>query len=86
MRVAKGCPVKPECHLGYTRAQVVDVFGDRVGEFDHWMRGQTIGLCEGKRYNYETEEYEPACEGVAHGPAWYPWDVQRFIRGDPVID
>lgn len=84
--MAENWTTKPECRLGYTRAQVAELFGNRVGEFDHWMRGQTIGLCEGKKYNHETESYEPACGGVEHGPAYYPWDVDRFIRGDPVID
>lgn len=78
--------MEPECELGYTRAQIEEMFGDQVGQFDRWMRGQTIGLCEGRGYNFDTEEYEPVCGGAAHGPAYYRWDVARYKAGLPIID
>ena len=77
---------KPDCALGYTDAQLDEILGDRRAEFDHWMRGQTIALCEGRLYDHDTREYYESCGGVAHGAATYPWDVESFLAGLPVID
>jgi hypothetical protein len=78
--------MKPECHLGLTRGQVLDLVGDRLGEFDKWMTGQTGGLCLGRQYNTTTLAWETACGGVSHGPVYYPEDVSRFLNGQPVVD
>lgn len=50
------------------------------------MNGQTMMLCDGRRYNHDAREYEVACGGVAHGVVVYPWDVERFLAGLPVVD
>lgn len=76
----------PACEGGYTRAQVERIMGDRLAAFDKWMNGQTMMLCEGRKYNHDTEQYETACGGTAHGGIVYTWDLERFLRGLPVID
>jgi hypothetical protein len=44
-------------------------------------------LCEGRRYNHETKEYEPDdCAANPHGTVIYYHDVARFLRAGPIID
>ena len=69
----------PECTSGYTARQVEEIMGDRYEEFLQWMSGQTRSLCEGRRFNHETREYEEDCGGVKHGGITYAYDVQRFL-------
>lgn len=76
---------EPDCRMGLTRAQVVALMGGRIGTFDHWMRGQTMAICDGSRFDYETQTQVPDC-GTAHGVVAYADDVQRFLRGLPVVD
>lgn len=76
----------PECEYGYTRSQLKLIMGCRITAFDFWMNGQTGVICEGRKWNYETHEYEEACHGIAHGMVVYKSDVQRFLAGKPVID
>jgi hypothetical protein len=85
---AKEMPA-PECEGGYPSWQVGDMLAERkisAVEFQCWMRGQTMMLCQGQRYNYETEKFEEACGGVAHGGVVYVWDMLRFLNGQPIID
>lgn len=77
---------EPECRLGYTYDQLVDILGDRIVEFSRWMRGQTMVICDGLKYNHDTREYEKACGGVVHGVVVYPWDLKRFLDGRPIVD
>ena len=78
---------EPECRGGYTHPQIVEIVGqDREQQFWNWMTGQTMMVCDGRRYNHDTQEYEQSCE-VAHGmPIVYPWDLERFLDGRPIID
>lgn len=69
----------PDCEGGYTIEQVETIMGVRADEFRHWMRGQTMMLCEGRSYSHETKEYYESCGGVAHGPVVYRWDLERFL-------
>lgn len=69
----------PECTSGYTRRQVEEILGDEFPAFTKWMYGQTMSLCEGKRYNHKIREYEVDCDGVAHGPIVYEWDLKRYL-------
>lgn len=75
----------PECGLGYTDSQLKTILGSRYEEFIRWMRGQTVALCDGKRYDYEVNEYVNTGCGP-HGVVVYSWDLERFIDGLPVID
>jgi len=62
------------------------MLGSKFDSFGYWMRGQTIGICEGRSYNHGTKEYEVSCGGVSHGVVVYKDDLRRFILGLPVID
>lgn len=79
---------EPECKYGYPSYQIDKMFpGERRDDFSRWMRGQTVMLCEGRSYNYDTKEYEPnECADNPHGPVIYKWDVERYVRGLPIID
>lgn len=75
----------PDCETGYTRDQLREILGNRFEEFDGWMYGQTVALCEGRKWNYYTKEYEETDCGP-HGPVVYSWDLKRFLDGRPIID
>lgn len=76
---------KPSCELGYTLDQLEEILGNRYDEFLQWMYGQTIAICQGRKYNYDKKQYEATNCGP-HGWAYYPWDLQRFLDGKPVVD
>ena len=75
----------PECQYGYTEEQLSTILGERIDAFNHWMRGQTMSICDGRRYDYDKGEYEDTGCGP-HGVITYRWDVQRFIDGRPIVD
>lgn len=76
---------EPECELGYTLSQLVNIMGDRIREFDSWLSGQTVALCDGRAYDPQTEEYYNTGCGP-HGSVVYYWDVKRFLDGEQVVD
>jgi len=76
---------KQECFMGYPYNQLERILGNRYDEFMKWMNGQTIAMCDGKLYNYASDEYEPTYCGP-HGFVVYAWDLQRFLDGKPIID
>ena len=82
--------VQPECRLGYPECQVTRILANndkRLDEFNSWMFGCTMALCDGRVYNPETKLYEPsACFQHPHGAVVYTWDMARFLAGLPVID
>lgn len=69
------------CPGGYPLYQLEEVFGEEVfNEFNKWMIGQTMMLCEGRKYNHETKQYQrDECFGKAHGGVAYQYDVYRFL-------
>lgn len=70
------------CPIGMTEEDLAKLFPteDEMAKFNHWLVGQTRALCLGRRYNFDTEEYEPDdCAGNPHGPIVYPEDVQRYL-------
>ena len=71
---------EPECPYGYTYGQLEDILCSRIDEFGHWMRGQTMMLCDGRRWNPETEQYETGCD-KPHGVVVYQYDLERFLAG-----
>lgn len=75
----------PECTMGYTEEQVTRIMGARLYDFRRWMEGQTEAICDGREWNYETNEYEPTGCGP-HGFITYRQDVERFLLGLPVVD
>lgn len=79
-------PVPRVCQLGITIAELRKMFTeDEFVEFGNFMRGQTLGFCTGTRYNHDTEQ-EEFTECGPHGSVAYQWDVERFLKGLPVID
>lgn len=76
----------PECELGYPQSQLENIFTpEKFKEFFYWMRGQTIALCDGRQFIHEERRFEPTGCGP-HGYVFYPWDVERFLDGRPIID
>lgn len=88
----------PKCHLGYTPDQITALTGDREQEFWHWMRGQTMTVCNAEPqrkwvHNFDAagrselvEVGRPLCD-VAHGaPIVYRWDLERFLANLPITD
>lgn len=77
----------PACPLGYTTAQLTEIMGDRLVDFNRWMDGQTCSICEGRRYNHEAGRYEPdECADSPHGVVTYACDVERFLQGGRPLD
>lgn len=72
---------EPQCPDGYPWTQLEDAFDeDTFKEFRHWMGGQTMSICEGRKYNHDTNQYEPdECAGSPHGAVAYRYDVFRFL-------
>lgn len=79
---------EPLCSSGYPWYQIKEEILDagELAKFSDWMYGQTMSICNGRRYSHETKEYQESCGGVAHGGVVYPWDLQRFLAGRPIID
>lgn len=79
--------VKQSCPQGLTDADLDNLLGSRRNKFNKWMIGQTMSICDGRRYNHELKMYEPTeCADSPHGVVAYSWDVERFLAGLPVID
>lgn len=75
----------PACRYGYTVDQVRDIMGGRYEEFGRWMRGQTMSVCTGTRYDYEINETVSSGCGP-HGTIIYWVDVSGFLEGSPITD
>lgn len=77
----------PSCPQGYNHDDLVAILGYQIEEFWQWMIGQTVSLCDGREYNHETKEYRATvCAEAPHGLVVYASDLERFLRGMPVID
>lgn len=84
--MAKELP-DPKCPMGYPEAQLKDILFDRINNFNKWMTGQTVGVCDGRRYNYDTKEYEPTeCADKPHGAVVYRSDLQSYLAGKGNLD
>jgi hypothetical protein len=58
---------------------------ERLEEFIKWMHGQTVGVCDGRRYDYNANTFRDTGCGP-HGPVYYRHDVARYLNNQPVID
>lgn len=78
----------PECHGGYPMAQLERELGmQSFRRFQLWMNGQTMMVCEGRRYDPLARAYEPdECADHPHGGVAYTWDVDRWLQAGPIID
>lgn len=74
--------VTASCPQGCTEGDLERIFpGDERKEFGHWMRGQTVGYCNGHAWNYDKHRDEPtACINTPHGMVTYTSDVERYLR------
>lgn len=76
---------EPNCTHGYSLDLLEETLGAaKFAELMDWMHGQTMMLCDGRRYDHDTQEYYETHD--AHGPVVYTWDVQNFLRGGPILD
>lgn len=72
------------CPLGMT---VDDVMESLYRQFMHWMRGQTMALCEGTEYDHEQgRSVDSGCAETPHGLVVYPSDFRRYCEGRPIVD
>lgn len=81
--------IKPAREAGYTWDQVREIVGEeRLREFERWMYGQTMTLCTGEIYDYESGRMvrDPDCPEWGHGDVTYEWDIDRFLLKLPVVD
>lgn len=76
---------EPICKLGYPEEQLREILGDQYDDFQKWMIGQTMAICEGRSFHHDTRKYEANGCGP-HGLVVYRWDLERFMKGLPVID
>lgn len=80
----------PECPFGYSEQQVREILarnGKTEEEWGNFLFGQTVALCDGRTWDEESRLYHPSpCFQEPHGTVVYPWDMDRFLQGLPVID
>jgi hypothetical protein len=79
----------PSCPLGYTAEDIkaILVSDHRFLEFQKWMYGQTMSICDGLQYDRDKRDYRPTgCYSRPHGAVVFPWDLERFLDGLPIID
>lgn len=74
------------CVQGVTDQELREQLGNRYPEFMEWMCGQTMSICEARVYNHDLRQYEPSACTEPHGMVVYQWDLDRFLRGLPIID
>lgn len=72
---------KPDCPSGYSWDLIEEILDEvTLKEFHRWMNGQTMTICEGRRYNHELRKYErDECEYNPHGAVVYSYDLHRFL-------
>lgn len=80
--------IQPSCPWGYTYEDLQRIFTTDVelNRFSKWMHGQTMMLCDGRRYDDQIRLMLPIPGHPAHGTIVYTWDVERYLRGLPIID
>lgn len=71
----------PVCPGGYPWGQIEQILDEETfREFKFWMSGQTMMLCDGRKYNHELRVYETdECAETPHGGVVYPYDLHRFL-------
>lgn len=77
---------KPICQVGYPPEQLKRMLGeDKYTELTDWLFGQTLGVCDSKKFDYATGKWIHVGCGP-HGSVVYEWDLQTFLQGRPIID
>jgi hypothetical protein len=79
---------EPACTgYGFSATQLEEAMDpQQFRRLEQWMSGQTMMLCDGRKFNHDTREYEPSDCGGAHGVVIYTWDVERFLAAGKIID
>lgn len=69
----------PDCESGYSLYFLEETMPlDAFDDFMIWMNGQTMCICDGRRYSHEDKQYyETGCG--PHGAVAYSWDVHRWL-------
>lgn len=76
----------PDCELGYPVTQLQRILdAQQMNRLQLWMWGQTASICEGRRYDYETDEWTDTGCGP-HGVVYYKHDVERWLNAHRIID
>ena len=76
----------PDCKYGYSWAFLEEHLDEQqLKRLGHWMRGQTMAMCDGREYDYDKEEYHPTGCGP-HGGVVYSHDLHGFLKGYPILD
>lgn len=75
----------PQCRYGYTGEQLQEVLGDRLPDFHHFMRDQTMALCDGRKFDYAAGDHRETGCGP-HGGVVYSSDLHRFLAGRRPLD
>lgn len=75
----------PRCKLGYPQDQLAEILGDRLDQFNQWISGQTIGVCNGRMFDHGNGVYLDTKCGP-HGPVVYRDDLLNFLSGGKVFD
>jgi hypothetical protein len=75
------------CPSGHTKRDLEIIFpnGDDLADFYTWMNGQTMTLCDGRKYNHDAKEYQiSACGDEPHGVVVFSSDFEDYLAGfDP---
>lgn len=75
---------EPQCLAapGYPVSQLEsELTVEELEDLTKWMYGQTSVICNGRKYNHMTREYEPSeCSEHAHGEVYFSWDVSRWLN------
>jgi hypothetical protein len=75
------------CPYGFSTEELRVILGPRYMDFQRWMSGQTMMLCEGRSYDYDQNKYVPnECADTPHGPVVYEHDLRRFLDGRQPVD
>lgn len=88
-KTVKAEDLQGECPMGLTWEEIQALLPEEGQQqaFQRWMGGQTIGFCDGQRWNEADSTYEDTeCVANPHGAAYYRWDVARFLNGGPIVD
>ena len=89
---------EPECRRGYPWTQIYEMFDeDVVEDLESFMVGQTMTICEAAPQREWIDDPDapggmrlvevgpPLCDRP-HGPVVYTHDLERWMRGGPIVD
>jgi hypothetical protein len=72
--------MKQSCPQGLTESDLEEVIGPDLSDFNHWMRGQTMSVCDGQRYHHNRVHTEECGKDSMPGTRW---SEKAHAEGDP---